>query len=242
MEKETMADDRLIVALDVKSLAEMKTLVETLGAAVSFYKVGMELYYSAGEEAVTYLTERGKSVFLDLKLYDIPNTVGEATAAVAKLAATFLTVHASGGRAMLAAAVRRAKEQAEALGISRTKILAVTVLTSFDEAGWQETGGRTPIAGEVLRLARLAKESGADGVVASPEEAEMLRKELGDDFEIVTPGVRPAFASADDQKRTKTPAEALRAGASRLVVGRPITRADDPTAAAKLILEEIKEI
>ena len=242
MERQTMTDDRLIVALDVKTLAEMKALVETLGDAVSFYKVGMELFYSVGEEAVTWLTSRGKSVFLDLKLYDIPNTVGEATAAVARLGATFLTVHASGGRRMLEAAVRRAKETAEAAGVSRTKILAVTVLTSFDEAGWQETGGQVPIAGEVLRLARLAKEAGADGVVASPEEAEMLRNELGDDFEIVTPGVRPAFASADDQRRTKIPADALAAGASRLVIGRPITRAADPAAAAKLILEEMKEI
>ena len=240
MEK-TTADDRLIVALDMHDFEKLKETVETLGDSVSFYKVGMELYYSVGNAVISYLHEKGKSVFLDLKLHDIPNTVAQAVASVVPLGVNFLTVHAQGGRAMMEAAVGSAKETAKKCGIAEPKILAVTVLTSFDDAAWVDTGGRLPIAENVLRLAKLARESGAGGVVASLLEAEMLRKELRDDFEIVTPGIRPVFAAAGDQKRIATPQSALGQGASRLVIGRPITQAENPADAVRLILEEMKE-
>ncbi len=236
------ADDRLIVALDVDSFDKMKALVEELGDLVSYYKVGMELYYSAGSETVRYLKEQGKKVFLDLKLHDIPNTVGHSVAAVTCLGANLITVHAGGGRAMMQAAVAHAKAAAEELGVERPKILAVTVLTSFDDEGWQEVGGHLPIQDHVLALAKLAKEAGVDGVVASPKEAAAIRQMAGDDdFLIVTPGIRPAFAQTNDQKRIATPSKALADGSSRLVIGRPITQASDRSEAARLILKEIKE-
>lgn len=236
-----MADDRLIVALDVDSFDKMKALVETLGDSISFYKVGMELYYSAGRKTVRYLRENGKKIFLDLKLHDIPNTVGHSVASVTRLGVNLLTVHATGGRNMIAAAARAAWITAEELGVERPKVLAVTVLTSFDDKGWQEVGGHLPIQEHVLELAKLAQDAGADGVIASPREASAIRKACGPDFEIVTPGIRPSFAQTDDQRRIATPSQALADGASQLVIGRPITQAVDPCAAVDLILKEIKE-
>ena len=235
------ADDRLIVALDVDSFDSMKALVDELGDLVSYYKVGMELYYSAGSATIHYLKEHGKKVFLDLKLHDIPNTVGHSVASVTRLGVNLITVHAGGGRAMMQAAARYAKITADELGVERPKILAVTVLTSFDDKGWQEIGGHLPIQDHVLELASLAKEAGVDGVVASPKEATSIREMAGDDFLIVTPGIRPAFAQTVDQKRIATPSQAFKDGASMLVIGRPITQAIDPKAATRLILKEIKE-
>lgn len=236
------ADDRLIVALDVDSFDKMKALVDELGDLVSYYKVGMELYYSAGSDTIRYLKEHGKKVFLDLKLHDIPNTVGHSVASVTRLGVNLITVHAAGGRAMMQAATRYAKITADELGVERPKILAVTVLTSFDDQGWQEVGGHLPIQEHVLELAALAKSSGVDGVVASPREAGSIREMAGkDDFLIVTPGIRPSFAQTDDQKRIATPSQAFKDGSSMLVIGRPITQAIDPCAAARLILKEIKE-
>ena len=185
------ADDRLIVALDVDSFDKMKALVDELGDLISYYKVGMELYYSAGSDTIRYLKEHGKKVFLDLKLHDIPNTVGHSVASVTRLGVNLITVHAAGGRAMMQAATRYAKITADELGVERPKILAVTVLTSFDDQGWQEVGGHLPIQEHVLELASLAKSSGVDGVVASPKEAGSIREMAGkDDFLIVTPGIR----------------------------------------------------
>lgn len=236
------ADDRLIVALDVDSFDKMKALVDELGDLISYYKVGMELYYSAGSDTIRYLKEHGKKVFLDLKLHDIPNTVGHSVASVTRLGVNLITVHAAGGRAMMQAAARYAKITADELGVERPKILAVTVLTSFDDQGWQEVGGHLPIQEHVLELAALAKSSGVDGVVASPKEAGSIREMAGkDDFLIVTPGIRPSFAQTDDQKRIATPSQAFKDGSSMLVIGRPITQAIDPCAAARLILKEIKE-
>lgn len=236
------ADDRLIVALDVDSFDKMKALVDELGDLISYYKVGMELYYSAGSDTIRYLKEHGKKVFLDLKLHDIPNTVGHSVASVTRLGVNLITVHAAGGRAMMHAASRYAKITADELGVERPKILAVTVLTSFDDQGWQEVGGHLPIQEHVLELAALAKSSGVDGVVASPREAASIREMAGkDDFLIVTPGIRPSFAQTDDQKRIATPSQAFKDGSSMLVIGRPITQAIDPCAAARLILKEIKE-
>lgn len=235
-----MADDRLIVALDVDSFDKMKSLVERLGDSVSFYKIGMELYYGAGRKTVRYLREHHKKIFLDLKLHDIPNTVGHSVSSVTRLGIHLITVHATGGRSMIAAASKAARCTAEELGVECPKILAVTVLTSFDDQGWAEIGGHLPIQEHVLRLAEISRDAGADGVIASPHEAAAIRRVCGSDFAIVTPGIRPAFARTDDQRRVATPAQALQDGASQLVIGRPITQADDPAEAVKMILNEMR--
>lgn len=237
-----MADDRLIVALDVSTMEQMKDIVGTLGNAVSFYKVGMELFYAAGEDTVAYLRDCGKSVFLDLKLHDIPNTVAQGVKSLTRLGANLITIHGQGGAVMLKAAADAAREAAEELGVERPKLLAITVLTSFDDTTWSGIGGQLPIADQVRRLALLAKDAGVDGVVASPLEAKLIREACGDDFLIVTPGIRPAFATANDQKRIATPSSALRDGASRLVIGRPITKADNPREAVRMILEEMEAV
>ncbi|WP_288761206.1 orotidine-5'-phosphate decarboxylase [uncultured Veillonella sp.] len=237
-----MADDRLIVALDVSTMEQMKDIVGTLGDAVSFYKVGMELFYAAGEDTVAYLRDCGKSVFLDLKLHDIPNTVAQGVKSLTRLGANLITIHGQGGAVMLKAAADAAREAAEELGVERPKLLAITVLTSFDDTTWSGIGGQLPIADQVRRLALLAKDAGVDGVVASPLEAKLIREACGDDFLIVTPGIRPAFAAANDQKRIATPSSALRDGASRLVIGRPITKADNPREAVRMILEEMEAV
>lgn len=237
-----MADDRLIVALDVSTMEQMKDIVDTLGDAVSFYKVGMELFYAAGEDTVAYLRDCGKSVFLDLKLHDIPNTVAQGVKSLTRLGANLITIHGQGGAVMLKAAADAAREAAEELGVDRPKLLAITVLTSFDDTTWSGIGGQLPIADQVRRLALLAKDAGVDGVVASPLEAKLIREACGDDFLIVTPGIRPAFAAANDQKRIATPSSALRDGASRLVIGRPITKADNPREAVRMILEEMEAV
>lgn len=237
-----MADDRLIVALDVSTMEQMKDIVDTLGDAVSFYKVGMELFYAAGEDTVAYLRDCGKSVFLDLKLHDIPNTVAQGVKSLTRLGANLITIHGQGGAVMLKAAADAAREAAEELGVERPKLLAITVLTSFDDTTWSGIGGQLPIADQVRRLALLAKDASVDGVVASPLEAKLIREACGDDFLIVTPGIRPAFAAANDQKRIATPSSALRDGASRLVIGRPITKADNPREAVRMILEEMEAV
>lgn len=237
-----MADDRLIVALDVSTMEQMKDIVDTLGDAVSFYKVGMELFYAAGEDTVAYLRDCGKSVFLDLKLHDIPNTVAQGVKSLTRLGANLITIHGQGGAVMLKAAADAAREAAEELGVERPKLLAITVLTSFDDTTWSGIGGQLPIADQVRRLALLAKDAGVDGVVASPLEAKLIREACGDDFLIVTPGIRPTFAAANDQKRIATPSSALKDGASRLVIGRPITKADNPREAVRMILEEMEAV
>lgn len=234
------ADDRLITALDFPTAAEAKAVVEELGDAVSFYKVGMELFYSAGPEMITYLKERGKKVFLDLKLQDIPNTVAHSLAVLTRLGADILNVHAVGGPKMLAEGARAVRETAASLGRPAPRLIAVTVLTSMDEAQWKPLHYANTIAEEVLDLALLAKDSGLDGVVASPQEAKGIRERCGRDFLIVTPGVRPAWAAANDQSRIATPAMALRNGATQLVIGRPITRAADKKEAVRKILEEME--
>ena len=230
-----MADDRLIVALDVSTMDAMKETVTALGDAVSFYKVGMELFYAEGEQTVRYLQEQNKQVFLDLKLHDIPNTVAHGVSSLTRLGANLITMHGQGGPVMMKAAVQAARETAE-------QLLAITVLTSFDDEAWTSTGGQLPISDQVIRLAKLAKECGMDGVVCSALEAKMIREACGDDFLIVTPGIRPSFAATNDQKRIATPASALQDGASRLVIGRPITQAENPREAVRLIIEEMENV
>jgi orotidine-5'-phosphate decarboxylase len=228
------ARDRLIVSLDVPSAAEAQRILAALGESVSFYKVGKRLFTAAGPALVRDLVASGRKVFLDLKFHDIPNTVASAVRSASELGVTMLTVHASGGSKML-----RAAAEAAAAAKRPPLVLAVTVLTSFDEADLKEIGVAAPAQEQVLRLASLARKAGCGGVIASALEAKAIRREMGSNFTIVTQGVRPAGAALDDQSRVATPAEAMAAGADYIGVGRPITRAKDPAAAARAILEEI---
>lgn len=232
--------DRLIVALDYSSDEPVKQLVTSLDDSVSYYKVGMELYYSVGESIIHYLKEQQKNVFLDLKLYDIPNTVAKGLSALTRLGANMMNVHASGGSLMMQKAVEAVADEASRLSIARPQVIAVTILTSMNQEQWCQMGHTSEISDQVVRLALLAKESGMDGVVASPQEASAIRSVCGDDFLIVTPGVRPVGAAVNDQSRIATPSSALRQGSTHLVVGRPITAAPDGQAAAKAILEEME--
>lgn len=237
-----MADERIIAALDVRTFDEVKELVEKLGDSIVFYKVGMELFYAVGPQVITYLKNKNKKIFLDLKLHDIPNTVAEGLVSLMKLGVDIFNVHASGGYTMMSRAAERIKEEAYKSGIEPPKLIAITVLTSINDKDWQGLGMQMPIEEQVVRLAELTKEAGLDGVVASPREAAQIRRACGDDFMIVTPGVRPAGTAANDQSRIATPAQALKNGASQLVIGRPIYAADDPKKAAESILREIAEI
>ena len=224
----------VIVALDTPSLDEALAMVDRLGDDGGFYKVGLELYTAVGPRAVGALVERGKRVFLDLKLHDIPNTVKRAARAAAGLGAELLTVHAAGGVEMIEAA-------REGLG-GGTRLLAVTVLTSMSPLELGSLFGRhvESVPDEVLRLAELARSAGADGVVSAASEAARLRARLGDDALLVVPGIRPSGADRQDQKRVATPAHAVRSGADYLVIGRPVTQASDPAAALQAILAEVR--
>jgi orotidine-5'-phosphate decarboxylase len=228
----TDARDRLIVALDVPEAAEARALAARLRGRVGALKVGSQLFTAAGPGLVKELVAGGDRVFLDLKYHDIPNTVAGAVASAVRLDVALLTVHALGGRAMLESAV-------EARGSSATRLLAITILTSHDEAVLQQLGVRGPVSDAALRLARVAAAAGIDGVVASPQEARAIRAACGPGLLIVTPGVRPAGAARGDQSRVATPAEALAAGADRIVVGRPVTAAPDPASAADAIVAEL---
>jgi orotidine-5'-phosphate decarboxylase len=230
------ARDRLIVALDVPGLAEAEALLDRLSGVVSTFKIGAQLFTAAGPAAVELCRKRGGRVFLDLKYHDIPAQVGGAVREAGRLGVALLTVHAAGGSAMLRAAVEAAAEA----GRGRPAILAVTVLTSLDRAGLQrELQVPLAVEGHVVHLADLARAAGCDGVVASPQEARRLRALMGPSWLIVTPGVRPAGADLGDQARVATPAAACQAGADYVVVGRPITAAPDPAAAAAAILQEL---
>lgn len=228
-------EDRLIVALDVSSAAQAQKIVGTLGSAVSIFKVGMQLFTAEGPGVVRELVASGRKVFLDLKFHDIPNTVAGGVRSAAALGASMLTVHAVGGSAMLRAAMEAARQASKP-----PMVLAVTVLTSLSDADLQETGVAGRTQDHALVIATLAQNCGCDGVVASPHEARVIRKDLGAGFVIVTPGIRPAGAAKGDQSRVNTPAEAIAAGADYLVVGRPITEATDPRRAAEEIVREIK--
>ncbi len=235
-------DDRLIVALDFPTLEQAKSCVLELGDAVSYYKVGMELYYAVGSEIIRFLKSQNKQVFLDLKLQDIPNTVAHALTVLSGLGADMMNVHAVGGRKMMSEAVKAVHAAAEAAGKPAPKLIAVTILTSMDNEQFANLNYQNTIAEQVIALAKLAKEAGMDGVVASPQEASAIREACGKDFLIVTPGVRPAGASLDDQSRVATPAGAFKNGSSHIVVGRPITKAENRQAAAEAIVEEIKGV
>ncbi len=227
---------RLIVALDVSTAAAARKIVAAVGDSAFTYKVGMQLYTAEGPSLVRELVDSGHSVFLDLKYHDIPNTVAAAVREAAELGVSMLTVHASGGGKMLRAAVDAAAAQANRPGLL---VLAVTVLTSMDDVELGKIGLRGGVLEQVMRLTALALSNGCRGVVASAQEAAALREEFGRDFAIVTPGVRPAGSGHDDQARVVTPAEAIAAGASHIVVGRPITGAADPAAEARAILGQV---
>jgi len=224
---------RLIVALDVSSAAAARQIVAAVGDSAFCYKVGMQLYTAEGPQVVRDLVSAGRKVFLDLKYHDIPNTVAAAVHEAAKLGVSMLTVHASGGSKMLSAAVKAAD-----LNPGLT-VLAVTVLTSLGTSDLPPMGVQGQLQEQVLRLARLALDSGCGGIVASAQEASALRREFGNEFTIVTPGVRPAGAEVGDQARVVTPAEAIAAGATHIVVGRPITEAADPGETAREIAAQL---
>jgi len=226
--------DRLIVALDVATAAEARRIISALGDSVSTFKVGKQLFTAEGPTLVREIVAGGHKVFLDLKFHDIPNTVSAAVAAAGALGASMLTVHASGGSAMMKAATEAAARCAKP-----PLILAITVLTSFLDSDLEEIGVAGRAVDQVLRLASLARSAGCNGIVSAVSEVAALRRELGEGFAIVTPGVRPTGAAKDDQARVATPHQALAAGASLIVVGRPITAAADPAAAARAILEEM---
>jgi len=234
---------QLIVALDLETFEEARKLIDELADSVEIFKVGSQMFTAYGPFITRYLQSKGKKVFLDLKFHDIPNTVASAVKSAVSLSVSpnndpdfiplfMLTVHTSGGKEMLEAASLAGKTQAKSLGVARPLIVGITVLTSTaKDAGTQEL---------VLERARLAKQAGLDGVVASVEEAALIRRELGPDFLIVTPGIRPAEASLNDQKRVATPQVAIEQGSNFLVVGRPIIKAPSPRAAVLKILEDIK--
>jgi orotidine-5'-phosphate decarboxylase len=225
--------ERLIVALDVPTDADAVALVERLSGQVGMFKVGSQLFTAAGPRLVERIVGRGERVFLDLNFHDIPNTVAAAVASACRLGVSLATVHALAGSAAMAAAVK-------ARAASATRLLAVTVLTSHDEATLAQVGIAGPMTDAVRRLALLARDSGLDGVVCSPLEIRLVREACGPALLIVTPGVRPAGAALGDQARAATPAAALGAGADYLVVGRPITAAADPAAAARAIVAEMR--
>ncbi|HZQ22570.1 MAG TPA: orotidine-5'-phosphate decarboxylase [Terriglobales bacterium] len=229
--------ERLIVALDVSTAAAAQKVVAAVGDSAFLYKVGMQLFTAEGPAIVSNLISSGRKVFLDLKYHDIPNTVAAAVSEAAKLRVSMLTVHASGGGKMMRGAVEAARAVNPSL-----LVLAVTVLTSLADDDLDKLGVRGGVTTQALRLGALALSCGCGGLVASAREASQLRQELGDNFALVTPGVRPAGAAHGDQARVVTPAEAMASGATHIVVGRPITEAADPQAEAREILAEMASV
>jgi orotidine-5'-phosphate decarboxylase len=224
------AAEKIIVALDVPSQEEARTLLGLLAGEVGAFKIGLQRYTADGPDLVRVATTSGP-VFLDLKLHDIPNTVAKAVESADRLGVRMLTLHLSGGSEMIRAAVAARK--------SKMLLLGVTVLTSSNDATLEETGVSSTTSDQVLRLARLGVANGIDGLVASPQEARMLRQEFGDRIKIITPGIRPVGSETGDQKRIASPRQAVEAGADYLVIGRPITGAPDPRAAVRSIVAEL---
>jgi orotidine-5'-phosphate decarboxylase len=231
------ARKKIIFALDVEGMGEAEWWAGLLAPHVGMFKVGKQLFTACGPAVVKRIIDRGGEVFLDLKYHDIPNTVAMASLAAARLGVRLFNLHALGGYEMMARTVEMLSRGVP--GGERAQVLAVTILTSSNEETLRGVGIDLPVPEMVVKLALLAKKAGIDGVVASPREIPLIRDACGPDFLIVTPGVRPAFASTDDQKRVMTPAEAVRGGADYLVIGRPISAASDPIKAAEAIISEI---
>ncbi|MDE0400694.1 MAG: orotidine-5'-phosphate decarboxylase [Candidatus Poribacteria bacterium] len=235
--------DRLIVALDMDDGEDIDWLSGTLMDSVSWFKIGFQAFSVLGMEAFPLFEQNGYKTFVDLKFHDIPNTVARDVATMTKYGANMINMHASGGFEMMQAARHSADDAAYKANILKPILLGVTVLTSIDEIRFQQTfGSARELTEQVTYLAQQAKKAGLDGVVASPLEIESIRKACGDNFLIVTPGIRPEWAEIGDQRRITTPAEAIRRGADYIVVGRPIIEADDPLEAAGMILDEMREV
>ena len=237
--------ERLIVSLDMTDITYIKSLVEKLAARVGYYKIGAIPFTFFGPEIVKYLKQKGKKVMLDLKYHDIPNTVARACEGAMRMGIDLLTVHTSGGFSMLEEAVKAMLTSSDRSDVERPKLLGITVLTSIDEAYFSDLFGNVQrtLAEQVIFLAQLARSAGLDGVVASPREIVSIRQCCGDDFLIVTPGIRPADkdVAGDDQARTLTPNQAIQAGADYIVVGRPIVKADDPVAVVEAMIKEMED-
>ena len=236
------AKDRIVLALDVDTLEEGLGLVKKLSGYVGVFKIGMQLYNSVGPDIVRRVHELGGRVFLDLKLHDIPNTVGAAGKVLTRLQTYMFNVHAAGGREMMRTVAREANAEAIKNGTIPPLILAVTVLTSISQQELEQEMFVTGLKVEelVVKWALIAKEAGMGGVVCSPREISLIRQACGSDFKIVTPGIRPLWSAADDQKRITTPRQALDQGADYIVIGRPIVKAEDPCAAAQKIIAELE--
>jgi orotidine-5'-phosphate decarboxylase len=232
-------NERVIIALDVENRDQAMALVRELTNA-RIFKVGLELFTAEGPQLVKDIGKLGKRVFLDLKLHDIPNTVAEAVRIGVRLGAAMMTIHASGGEGMMRKASEAASAESEKTKTARPLLLGVTILTSLKDDDLQAIGMSPDTSEQVLRLAGLAKKSGMDGVVCSAQEIEVVRRESGKDFVIVTPGIRPAWAAAQDQKRIMTPSLAIKKGSDYLVVGRPVTQAASPQEAFQKIVEEFE--
>lgn len=242
-----MSREKIIVALDVASAGEAREIIDELSAEVGAFKIGLQLFTAAGASFVREVVERGVRLFLDVKFHDIPNTVAKASAEVARLGVWMFNVHALGGSEMLARAVAEVREVCARENLRQPKIIGVTVLTSADRETLSEVGIEAETGAQVLRLAQLTAKCGLDGVVAAPTETRLIRERFGNDFLIVTPGVRPAsgtgnreFATSDDQKRVMTASEAINSGADFLVIGRPILKAENRIEAVRKILGEIE--
>ncbi|MFH1753603.1 MAG: orotidine-5'-phosphate decarboxylase [Candidatus Omnitrophota bacterium] len=231
--------DRIIVAVDVGNAETCKELVSKLYPKIKMFKVGSQLFTAAGQEAVNSIKRRGAGCFLDLKFHDIPATVESAARSATKLGVDIFDVHASGGLEMMKSAVKATGETARKLNVKRPLILGITVLTSMNKDDLEALGIKRKTEDQVLSLAEFAKKAGLDGVVASPREIVLIKKNLGNDFLVVTPGIRPEWADKADQKRVMTPKEALERGADYIVIGRPITRARDPREAVERIIGDI---
>ncbi len=241
MSPSSSAAVKVILALDVPTLEEARKFVRLLKGRTGFFKVGLELYTAYGKESVKAVQEEGGRIFLDLKFHDIPNTVSRAAEEAVKLGVDMFNLHASGGTEMMRETVERCRKAAEKMNRQPPIILAVTILTSLDLENLREIGMAGPVEERVVSLAALAQKAGVDGVVASPREIASIRRRCGENFVIVTPGIRPAFeAGKDDQKRVMTAREAISAGATYIVVGRPVRLAPDPAAAMDQVLEEIQ--
>ncbi|MEA2006381.1 MAG: orotidine-5'-phosphate decarboxylase [Acidobacteriota bacterium] len=231
---------RIIVALDVSTKEEALNLVQSL-RETEIFKIGLKLFSAEGPELLKTIHSLNKKIFLDLKLHDIPNTVSEAVKVAVRHGVYMMTIHSSGGKEMMAKAVEAGIREAEIQNVEKPLLLAVTVLTSLNDDQLKEIGIQDDSRSQVLRLAGLSKEAGMDGIVCSPQEIEIIRKEFGKDFLVVTPGIRPSWAAAQDQKRIMTPSQAFKKGADYLVIGRPITTSPSPEEAFQQIVQELVE-